>query len=120
MSPKKDREGKALPRAALAPPLTMQALLHVDLQAVVANWRRLGVEHRAPVAGVLKANGYGLGAVEVGRALGVAGCRHFFVAHVAEAVVWLIDGARTVTGELLLLDGGMHLGAAQGIRVPGR
>jgi 3-oxoacyl-[acyl-carrier protein] reductase len=30
---------------------------------------------------------------------------------VAEAVVWLVDGARTVTGELLLLDGGVHLGA---------
>lgn len=30
---------------------------------------------------------------------------------VAEAVVWLIDGARTMTGELLLLDAGMHLGA---------
>ena len=29
---------------------------------------------------------------------------------VAEAVVWLVDGARTVTGELLLLDSGMHLG----------
>jgi 3-oxoacyl-[acyl-carrier protein] reductase len=31
---------------------------------------------------------------------------------VADAVVWLIDGARTVTGELLQLDAGMHLGAA--------
>lgn len=31
---------------------------------------------------------------------------------VAEAIVWLADGARTVTGELILLDGGMHLGAA--------
>lgn len=30
---------------------------------------------------------------------------------VADAVVWLIDGARTVTGELLLLDSGVHLGA---------
>lgn len=30
---------------------------------------------------------------------------------VAQAVVWLVDGARTMTGELLLLDGGMHLGA---------
>jgi 3-oxoacyl-[acyl-carrier protein] reductase len=30
---------------------------------------------------------------------------------VAEAVVWLVEGARTTTGELLLLDGGMHLGA---------
>jgi 3-oxoacyl-[acyl-carrier protein] reductase len=31
---------------------------------------------------------------------------------VAEAVVWLVAGARTVTGELLLLDGGVHLGAS--------
>ena len=29
---------------------------------------------------------------------------------VADAVVWLIDGARTTTGELLMLDSGMHLG----------
>jgi 3-oxoacyl-[acyl-carrier protein] reductase len=29
---------------------------------------------------------------------------------VAEAVAWLVDGARTVTGELLLLDSGVHLG----------
>ena len=28
---------------------------------------------------------------------------------VAESIVWLIDGARTVTGELLMLDSGMHL-----------
>ena len=32
---------------------------------------------------------------------------------VAEAVVWLVDGARTVTGELILLDGGMHLGLSK-------
>jgi 3-oxoacyl-[acyl-carrier protein] reductase len=31
---------------------------------------------------------------------------------VAQAIVWLVDGARTVTGELLLLDSGMHLGRA--------
>jgi 3-oxoacyl-[acyl-carrier protein] reductase len=30
---------------------------------------------------------------------------------VAEAVLWLLDAARTVTGELVLLDSGMHLGA---------
>lgn len=29
---------------------------------------------------------------------------------VADAIVWLIEGARTTTGELLLLDAGMHLG----------
>jgi 3-oxoacyl-[acyl-carrier protein] reductase len=30
---------------------------------------------------------------------------------VAEAVIWLLDGARTVTGELVLLDSGLHLGS---------
>jgi 3-oxoacyl-[acyl-carrier protein] reductase len=25
-------------------------------------------------------------------------------------IVWLVDGAKTVTGELVLLDSGMHLG----------
>lgn len=39
-----------------------------------------------PVAAVLKADGYGLGADRVGPALAGAGCRHFFVAHLAEAV----------------------------------
>lgn len=37
---------------------------------------------------------------------------------VADAIVWLIDGARTVTGELLLLDAGLHLGSR--MQVPGR
>ncbi|AOW11634.1 oxidoreductase [Hydrogenophaga crassostreae] len=31
---------------------------------------------------------------------------------VAQAIVWLVDGARTTTGELLMLDSGMHLGRA--------
>lgn len=35
---------------------------------------------------------------------------------VAEAIVWLVNGARTVTGELLLLDSGMHLGGIQAPR----
>jgi len=39
---------------------------------------------------------------------------------VAEAVVWLVDGARTVTGELLLLDAGMHLGSVQAARIAGK
>jgi len=29
---------------------------------------------------------------------------------VAETILWLVDGARTVTGELILLDSGVHLG----------
>jgi 3-oxoacyl-[acyl-carrier protein] reductase len=39
---------------------------------------------------------------------------------VADAVLWLVEGAKTVTGELLLLDGGMHLGAAQSARMASR
>jgi 3-oxoacyl-[acyl-carrier protein] reductase len=31
---------------------------------------------------------------------------------VADAIVWLVTGAPTVTGELLQLDGGLHLGSA--------
>ena len=38
---------------------------------------------------------------------------------VADAIVWLIDGARTVTGELLLLDAGLHLGSTR-MQVPGK
>ncbi len=39
---------------------------------------------------------------------------------VAQAVLWLIEGARTVTGELLQLDAGMHLGHTQTARVAGK
>lgn len=39
---------------------------------------------------------------------------------VAETILWLIEGAKTVTGELVLLDSGMHLGTAARAAVPGR
>jgi alanine racemase len=64
----------------------IDAVLSIDLAAVVANWRRLAAVHGAPCAGVVKADGYGLGAVPVGRALAGAGCGHFFVAHLAEGL----------------------------------
>ena len=64
----------------------MQAVLTVDLGAVAANWRLLrDRRHPVPVAGVVKADGYGLGARPVARALHAAGCRHFFVAQLDEA-----------------------------------
>jgi alanine racemase len=66
---------------------TAQAILEVDLGAVVANWRMLGVRHPSgPVAGVVKGDGYGLGARQVAAALHAAGCRHFFVAYLDEAL----------------------------------
>ena len=39
---------------------------------------------------------------------------------VADAVVWFADAAKTVTGELLMLDGGMHLGAALPVSIPAK
>ena len=62
-------------------------VLHVDLDAIVANWRLLCARHPSgPVAGVVKGDGYGLGAGPVATALYAAGCRHFFVALLDEAL----------------------------------
>ncbi|MGG5811992.1 alanine racemase [Falsiroseomonas sp. CW058] len=63
-----------------------QAVLRIDLGAVAANWRDLRDRHGAPVAGVVKADGYGLGAAAVARALREAGCGTFFVAHLSEGL----------------------------------
>ncbi|MCX7382646.1 MAG: alanine racemase, partial [Alphaproteobacteria bacterium] len=53
-----------------------------------ANWRDLAARHPAgAVAGVVKADAYGLGAARVAPALFAAGCRHFFVAHFGEALL---------------------------------
>ena len=70
-----------------AGPAHGQPVLTIDLPAIVANWRDLAARG-APgaVAGVVKADGYGLGAIEVARALRGAGCRHFFVACLAEGL----------------------------------
>jgi alanine racemase len=63
------------------------AVLEVDLAAVVANWHTLRARHPSgPVAGVVKADGYGLGARQIAAALYNAGCRHFFVAYLSEAL----------------------------------
>lgn len=55
--------------------------LHIDLDALVANWRmfqrRVGHAH---AAAVVKADAYGLGAEPVARALTKAGCSRFYVA----------------------------------------
>ena len=64
------------------------AVLEVDLSAIVANWRLLCRKHPSgPVAAVVKADAYGLGAQAVAAALADAGCRHFFVALPEEAFV---------------------------------
>jgi alanine racemase len=63
-----------------------QGVLRVDLAAIVANWRDLCALHGGTVAGVVKADAYGLGAGPVARALRDAGCTMFFVAHLTEGL----------------------------------
>jgi alanine racemase len=58
--------------------------LTIDLAAVVANWRALDAMTDCETAAVVKADGYGLGAAEVGPALARAGVRQFFVATAEE------------------------------------
>lgn len=59
--------------------------LHLNGDALVANWRFLRGQANAACGAAVKANGYGLGAREVVTRLRDAGCRDFFVAHWQEA-----------------------------------
>ncbi|MBV9551974.1 MAG: alanine racemase, partial [Alphaproteobacteria bacterium] len=62
-------------------------ILEIDLGALIANWRLLAaMVAPASCAAVVKANGYGLGAVPVAQALAAAGCRRFFVATPDEGI----------------------------------
>ena len=64
----------------------IEARLTIDLGAIAANWQQLAAAAPGDVAGVVKADGYGLGAAPVARALQAAGARHFFVAHLTEGM----------------------------------
>src|SRR6185437_7133039 len=69
-----------------AVPAGTTGVLTVDLDAIVANWRKLEkTAVPAECAGVIKANAYGCGVDPVARALAGAGCKTFFVATVDEA-----------------------------------
>lgn len=74
-----------------------RGILTINLDALSANYRRLVQEAPASeVAGVVKANGYGLGMKEVAACLRTAGCRTFFVAHPNEGIALreVLDDAR--------------------------
>lgn len=71
---------------AIAPDMTAPLRLRLDGDALVHNWRWLKAAGGAAACGAaVKANGYGLGAVDVTTRLLEAGCRDFFVATWAEA-----------------------------------
>jgi alanine racemase len=93
--------------AALA---TSTGVLTINLDAIVANWRKLEkTAVPAECAGVVKANAYGCGTEPVTRALAAAGCKTFFVATLDEArtvraaapraAIYVLDGFFQNSGE---------------------
>ncbi len=61
--------------------------LRIDRDALQSNWQALDrLSGTAACGAAVKANGYGLGATLVAKALAEAGCRDFFVANWAEAL----------------------------------
>jgi alanine racemase len=93
--------------AALAP---ATGVLTIDLDAIVANWRKLEkMAVPAECAGVIKADAYGCGLEPVARALAGAGCKTFFVATLEEAraaraalpqaAIYVLDGFFQNCGE---------------------
>src|ERR1700723_4650938 len=85
---------KSLPASSILSPeanlaawlATAAGVLTVDLDAIVANWRKLEkTAVPAECAGVIKADAYGGGVDRVARALAGAGCKTFFVATLDEA-----------------------------------
>jgi alanine racemase len=74
------------PEASQAALAAYNGILTVDLDAIVANWRKLEkAAVPAECSAVIKANAYGCGIEPVARALFAAGCRTFFVATLDEA-----------------------------------
>jgi alanine racemase len=92
--------------ASLAPPPTR---LTLDLDALLANRRRLALRCDAgvEVAGVVKADAYGIGLEPVARVLVKDGCRTFFVAHPSEGMALraVLDAARHPDTRIFVLNG---------------
>src|SRR6266481_287904 len=109
---------KSIPASTILSPEANQAaalaaatgVLTVDLDAIVANWRKLEkAAVPAECGGVIKADAYGCGVEPVARALATAGCKTFFVATLEEAraaraavpsaAIYLLNGFFQNTGE---------------------
>lgn len=106
--------------ALSTPSASAGGLLTIDLAALRANYRLLREEAGgAAVAGVVKADGYGLGARKVAWALWAEGCRSFFVALLSEALE--LRASLPAAAEILVLNGlsaGSEAAAAEAGVVP--
>lgn len=74
--------------------MASSGVLSIDLTAIQANWSYLAslCGSSVGVGAALKANAYGVGALEVGAALYAKGCREFFFANLDEALLFKANG----------------------------
>jgi alanine racemase len=83
-----DASKKSLSEKVTVSEAAAGAILTVDLGAIRENYRRLkGRLGGVGCAGVVKADGYGLGGPQVAAALAAEGCAIFFVAHLVEGIL---------------------------------
>lgn len=69
-------------------PIYTTPILNINLKKLIKNYNLLKeLSTPAVAAAVVKDDAYGLGAVEVVKALYAAGCRHYFVAHASEGAI---------------------------------
>jgi alanine racemase len=88
-----------------------RAVLTIDLGALSENYRRLrAAAPGSEVAGVVKANAYGLGLGPVAGALWAAGCHSFFVAHLEEG----LELRARLPGAVVYVLHGLAVGGEQG------
>ena len=90
----------------------MNGRLTISLGALAANYRRLCDSASGDVAGVVKADAYGLGADHIGPALWECGCRDYFVATLEEGIalrrvldearIFVLEGVIEQTSQALL------------------
>ncbi len=89
----------------------MSARLRINRGALAANYRLFSASATGACGAVVKADGYGLGATLVASIFASLGCRHFFVATLAEGValrrsqteatIYVLEGARPDTAGAL-------------------
>ncbi|MGH1490613.1 MAG: alanine racemase [Acidimicrobiales bacterium] len=92
-----------MPAGSAAPIVLRRSRATVDLDALAANYQTILQQLAGvPAAAVVKANGYGLGVVEVATTLWGQGCRQFFVARVDEGMQLR---AALPTAEINVFDG---------------
>ena len=65
----------------------MQGFLNISLDIIKSNWITLNHASNGKAAAVIKANAYGLGMIEITKALIDAGCNYFYLANLEEAKV---------------------------------